>query len=193
MSQTPESPILAALYNRKRDEAERLAEGAALTIWEAAALGRDARVRELVREDPSLANAWAPDGFMPLALAAFFAGVSTVRLLLDAGADVGAGARNQMKVQPLHAAVAVRNRDAVALLLERGADPNARQQVGYTPLMGAAGSGIDPLVSLLLAHGADPSLVTEDGKSAASIALEHGHTALAERLMSDPERLKFEV
>lgn len=182
MSQDPGSPILAALYLRQHDEAVRLAEGASLTIWEAAALGRDARVSELVRTDPALVNAWSPDGWTPLALAAFFAPASTVRVLLDAGGDVSAVARNTMKVQPLHAAVAARNVEAVKLLLERGADPNARQQVGYTPLMGAAGSGIDALVSVLLARGADPSPVNEEGKTAASIALEHGHPAIAERL-----------
>ena len=42
----------------------------------------------------------------------------------------------------------------------------------------------DDLVSLLLAHGADRSAVSDDGKTAASIALEHGHAALAERLTS---------
>ena len=182
MSQDPGSAILSALYNRKPDEAERLAEGATLTIWEAAALGRDARVTELLREDPAAANAWAPDGFMPLGLAAFFDRPATVRALLDAGANVHATARNSMKVQPLHAAVAARSQDIVQLLLERGADPNARQQVGYTPLMGAAGAGRDDMVSLLLASGADPSLVSEDGKTASGIALDHGHAAIAERL-----------
>jgi len=182
MSHDPGSAVLSALYNRKPEEAERLAEGAALTIWEAAALGRDGRVAELLREDPAAANAWAADGFMPLGLAAFFNRPSTARLLVDAGANLHATARNSMKVQPLHAAVAARSPEIVQLLLERGADANARQQVGYTPLMGAASAGRDDLVSLLLAHGADPSLASEDGKTASSLALEHGHTAVAERL-----------
>jgi ankyrin repeat protein len=182
MPHEPGSAILSALYHRKPEEAERLAERAALTIWEAAALGRDGRVAELLTEDPAVANAWATDGFMPLGLAAFFNRASTARVLLDAGADVHATARNSMQVQPLHAAVAARSAEVIQLLLERGADANARQQVGYTPLMGAAGGGRDDLVSLLLAHGADPSLMSEDGKTASSIALEHGHGAIAARL-----------
>jgi hypothetical protein len=105
-----------------------------------------------------------------------------VKLLLDAAADVSSAARNDLKVQALHAAVAVRNQPAVTLLLERGSDPNARQQSGYTPLMGAAGAGLDDLVSTLIAAGADPSLVSEDGKTASSIALERGHAELAARL-----------
>ena len=87
-----------------------------------------------------------------------------------------------MKVQPLHAAVASRNPDAVAAILEAHPDVNARQQAGYTPLMGAASSGRVDLLDLLLSRGADPALVTQEGKSAATLAREHGHTALAERL-----------
>ncbi len=180
--QDPQSKVLAALYHNRRDEARQLAEGAALTIWEAAALGRDERVARLLDEEPSLAGAWSPDGYPPVGLAAFFAGAPTVRLLLDRGADMAAAARNPMKVQPLHAAVAARNAETVALLLERGADVNARQQAGYTPLMGAAAGGREDLVELLLSHGADPSLRGDDGKSAADIAREHGHEALARRL-----------
>jgi ankyrin repeat protein len=87
-----------------------------------------------------------------------------------------------MRVQPLHAAVASRNAEVVALLLERGADPNARQQVGYTPLMGAASAGRTDMVQALIAAGADPSLVNDEGKTAADIAAEHGHQAIAAQL-----------
>jgi ankyrin repeat protein len=179
----PGSAILTAMYHNKRDEAQRLAaEAAALTVWEAAALGADDRLKTLLERDASLANAFAPDGHTPAGLAAFFAPASTTRLLLDRGAAVSTPARNDMKVQPLHAAVAARNAGAVALLLERGADPNARQQLGYTPLMGAANAGRDDMVDLLLDRRADPAMVNDDGKTAADIARDHGHVALAERL-----------
>jgi uncharacterized protein len=162
MSQDPGSAILSALYQNNRSEAERLASAAAeLTVFEAASLG--------------------DDRFTPLALAAFFGSGPAVRLLLERGAVVDAVARNPMKVQPLHAAVAGRNAEAVRLLLDRGADPNARQQAGYTPLLGAAAAGREDLIDLLLARGADPSLVSDDGKSVSAVAREHGHPAVAAR------------
>src|SRR6188474_838074 len=112
------SAILSALYNRKRDEAVRLAAAApTLTVWEAAALGDDDRLRELLDRDASLANAFATDGFLPLSLAAFFAPAATTRLLLERGAIAGTAARNEMKVQALHAAVAAGNADSVTMLL----------------------------------------------------------------------------
>jgi uncharacterized protein len=179
----PESAVLMALYTRNQDELQALlAHGPELSIFEAAALGRDDRVRELIDRDPSSVEAWAPDGNTALGLAAFFGHVSTVRLLIHRGADVHAVARNHMKVQPIHAAVAARNPEIVRLLLDRGADPNARQQVGYTVLMEAAGSGHRGLVEMLLQAGADPSLKAEDATTAASLARSHGHNDLAKEL-----------
>lgn len=179
----PQSAILSALYNRQNDEARRLADAAPeLTIWEAAALGRVDAIDRLLAREPPLVNAPGADGNFPLGLAAFFGKVDAMRRLLDRGADMNAAAQNFMKVQPLHAAVGARSAEAVAMLLDRGADVNARQQVGYTPLMGAASSGREDLADLLLRHGADASLVSEDGKTAAVIAGEHGHAALAARL-----------
>lgn len=184
MARDPGSAILDAMYRNQRDEAARLmAAAAAPTVWEAAALGADRRLGELLDGDPSLANAFAADGHTPLGLACFFAGPSTAALLVERGADVAAAARNDMKVQPLHAAVAARNVAAVALLLERGADPDARQQQGYTALMAAAGAGRRDLVDMLLARGANPGLANDAGKTAADLARDHGQPSIADALV----------
>ena len=178
----PKSDILSALYKNQRDEANRLADGAALTVWEAAALERLDPLEAALAGDAALVNAYAPDGNTPLGLACFFGAPAAVRRLLDKGADVEAVSRNAITVQPLHAAVAGRNIEAVRLLLEHGAPVNARQQVGYTPLMGAAAAGRDDIADLLLARGADTTLTNDEGKTAAAIAREHGHHALGDRL-----------
>ena len=141
-----------------RTEAERLAEGRTLDVFEASALGDTDRVRRLVEADRSVTNAFGDDGFQPLGLAVFFGHPETARLLIDSGAEVNSPSRNDFKVMPLHSACAVKDpakRYALAeLLLERGADPNARQQDDFTPLMAADQVGDTRLRELLVQHGA---------------------------------------
>src|ERR671925_668672 len=81
------SNILEAIYAGKSHEAERLAEGRELTIFEAAALGRTARLLQLLDEDSSGANAFGDDGFHPVGLACFFGHVEAAKLLMERGAD----------------------------------------------------------------------------------------------------------
>src|SRR5207247_5090950 len=115
---------------------ELLAGNAQLDVFEGAALGRTDLLRELLDEDPSLANAWADDGFQPLGLASFFGHTDAARLLVERGAAVNSASRNDFKVMPLHSAAATGDpgvRDELAkLLLEHGADANARQQEDFT-------------------------------------------------------------
>jgi ankyrin repeat protein len=68
----------------------------------------------------------------------------------------------------------------MALLLERGADPNAKQQLDYTPLHGAASRGDIEAAKLLLAHGADRDAKASDGLTVAGIAEKYGHREFAE-------------
>jgi uncharacterized protein len=152
------SDILQAIYRGDTGEAERLAAGKELDVFEASALGTVERVRELLEADPSVANAWADDGFQPLGLASFFGHADVARLLVQHGAEVNSASRNQMKVMPLHSAAAAQDADVryeiAQLLLEAGADPNARQQDEYTPLMAADQHGDARLRHLLVGHGA---------------------------------------
>jgi ankyrin repeat protein len=143
---------------------------------------RGFRMAALLDAEPEAANAFAADGFTPLALAAFFAQPAAVRLLVGRGADVGAAARNAMAVQPLHAAVAGRDFASASVLLGAGADPNARQHGGWTPLMAAAAHGDREIVEVLLSAGADPEIANDEGKTAAFLAEEGGHSALAQHL-----------
>jgi ankyrin repeat protein len=78
--------------------------------------------------------------------------------------------------------VARRDLEIVELLLEAGADPNARQERGFVPLHDAAANGNVGLVDLLLKHGARPDAKTDDGKTAADMAVERGHQDLAAKL-----------
>ena len=153
------SEILQAVYRGDHARVEELlADGPELDVFEASALGRTDRLRELLDADPSLANAWADDGFQPLGLASFFGHVEAVGLLVERGAEVNSASRNDFKVMPLHSAVAEKDADTryelAAFLLEHGADPNARQQDDFTPLMAAGQQGDERLRALLVEHGA---------------------------------------
>ena len=153
------SEILQAVYRGDHARVEELlADGPELDVFEASALGRTDRLRELLDADPSLANAWANDGFQPLGLASFFGHVEAVRLLVERGAEVNSASRNDFKVMPLHSAVAEKDPETryeiARLLLEHGADPNARQQDDFTPLKAADQQGDERLRALLVEHGA---------------------------------------
>ena len=177
------SPILVAVYYQKLDVAKALADAAGpLDLFEAAALGRVDRIKQLLREDPSLASAYAPDGFPAVGLAAFFGHLDAVKTLIAAGADIHAAARNSFKVQAIHAAVASKNLEIVRVVLEAGADPNAAQQQGFRPIHEAGSSGSRELADLLLKYGADPTLKGDHGKNAIDMAREKGHAELADWL-----------
>jgi ankyrin repeat protein len=152
------SEVRQALYRGDRDGARTLvAGGAPVNGFDAAALGDVDRLRALLADDPDLARAWSADGFTALHFAAFMGGAPAVQLLLDAGSDVHAVARNDMRVQPLHSAAALGDVEACRLLLDAGADPNAQQQGGYVPLDEAVFNGKDELADLLRARGAQQS------------------------------------
>jgi ankyrin repeat protein len=174
------SPLLIAIYHQKLDIATAVADAmGSIDIFEAAALGRVDRIKQLLREDPSLASAYAPDGFPPVGLAAFFGHLDAVKTLIAAGADIHAAAKNGLKVQAIHAAVASKNLDIVRTVLEAGADPNAAQQQGFRPMHESGSSGSRELAELLMKYGGDPTLKNDEGRSTITLAREKGHAEFA--------------
>ena len=158
-----------------------------LDIFEAAAIGDDARLAVLVVEHPEQANEHSGDGWTPLHLAGAFGTPACVAALLRADASVSAVAANALANQPLHAALALgRNPETIRLLLEHGANPNATQAGGFTPIFSAATANRRDLAELLLAHGASAQHRCDEGKTAADFARERGHAELADWLETFP-------
>src|SRR3984893_8237597 len=174
--------LLAAYYGHPELAEVFVRHGAKPDVFEASALGDLDTARNLVGGDPALVNAFAPDGFYPLGLAAFFGHRAIVEFLLKNGADVKTSARNAQKVTALHGAVARRDVEIVKMLLKAGADPNTRQERGFVPLHDDAANGSEPLVELLLKHGARADAKADDGKTPGDMATERGHKELAEML-----------
>jgi uncharacterized protein len=156
------SDLLEALYRGDRARVdEMLASTPELDVFEAAALGRTDRLRELLDEDPSRANAFGADGFHPLGLACFFGHVDAARVLLERGADVNALSRNdRIQTAAIHAAAASEAKDEAAryelvkLALDHGADPNLPQGGDFRAIDAARQNGDERVEQLLLERGA---------------------------------------
>lgn len=174
--------LLAAYYGHAELAEIFRRHGAKPDVFEASALGDLEAVRNWIGGNRELVSAFAADGFYPLGLAAFFGHRAIVEFLLKNGADVRLSARNTQKVTALHGAVARRDVEIVEMLLEAGADPNARQERGFAPLHDAAANGSAALVELLLKYGALADVKADDGKTPADMAAERGHKEVAERL-----------
>jgi ankyrin repeat protein len=148
-----------------------------------------------------------PDGTSALVLAIINGHSDTAEFLLDRKADPNAA--DSMGRAALFAAVDMRdmygsNRpapkdtnkvepmDLIKMLLDHGADPNAKlaklippravldfpdmmMGEGATPFLRAAKSSDVPLMQLLLEHGADPKVVTKGGVTALMVAAGMGH------------------
>ena len=71
--------------------------------------------------------------------------------------------------------------EQVALLLDRGADVNAKDHRGFTALHRAAELGKMPILDLLLERGATSSTVAE-GHTPLSLAVDREHSEVAARL-----------
>lgn len=181
------SALLLAVYTGQTKIRDFLLSGLEPDLPESAAVGDDDRLRELLGSEPETAkeraNSRSADGWPLLHLAAAFADEGTVRLLLDAGAEVAQVSNTPMRNQALHAVLAL-SKDAgvTKLLIERGADVNAVQAAGYRPLHQAAVTGREDLVRLLLDSGADKTVRCDGGKTPAEYARERGHDALAAML-----------
>ncbi len=178
------SAVLIAAYYQEPDIAKLLVQrGAELNVFEACTVGELSRVKALVEQQPDLINAYAPDGFQPLGLAAFFGHTEVVEFLLKRGAQVNSPSKNDMRVMPLHSAIANRRITIVKLLLDHGADVNTTQADDFTPLHEAAQNGMQEVTQWLLERGArvNPRL-SSSRKTPLALAIENKHEAVAELL-----------
>ena len=94
-------------------------------------------------------------GDWPLKSAAETNDVDRISWLLERGAEVDLTSTGETA---LHAAVRSDAREAVSLLLDKGANPNAQDGDGWTPLFGAQSS---EAIQALLNADADPKLADQ--------------------------------
>jgi len=120
--------------------------------------------------------AYRGDTALHIAAAAYQAAFA--RVLVSAGADVGA--KNRRGAQPLHYAAdggpgsaswdPAAQAATIAYLIAAGADPNATDNSGVAPLHRAVRTRCAAAVSALLDGGADPRRANKNGSTPRSLA-----------------------
>ena len=142
-----------------------------LDIFEAACLGDNKILIQSLLKSPDLLNTFSSDGFTLLGLASYFGHISLIKSLLDMGANPNIPSNNQLKVSPIHSACAISNFQIAELLINNGADVNAKQMQGVTPLHSAANNGQTLLAKLLIDNGADLNAKMGNGLTPLRLAL----------------------
>lgn len=183
------SALIVASNSGHHEVAELLlASGVQPDVYEAAAIGSTGRVEELLRQQPELANAYSAEGATPLALAAHFGHIETVRFLVSRGADLNAVVRNALQVTPLHAALFGRRREVAFFLIQTGSDVTRKRggkgmpRAGWTALHYVASFGFDELIDPLIDRGADVHAIDDEGKTPLRVAIESNQLSSAELL-----------
>jgi len=121
----------------------------------AAKHGDVARIKELLKSNPTLIAAQDSDGSTPLHCAVWKGHDQAVALLLSAGADVNATNRNEhWGTTPLHAAAHANHAAIASLLIAKGADLHARDMNGKTPLHHTTFHKAKAVARILQEHGA---------------------------------------
>lgn len=133
--------------------------------------------------DVNLANKLGETALMH---AAWKGRIEAVRWLLARGARLE---RDAMQWTPLHYAVFAGHAEVAELLLDRGADINARSPNGSSVLMMAVYEGREDMARRLLARGADTSVKNENGDGALEWAMKFDHTRIA-RLVASPQAFR---
>jgi ankyrin repeat protein len=155
-----------------------------LAAWEVAAVGTAEDVRAQVAGDPAFVKSVSPNGWTPLHAAAFADNAATAAILLAAGADVNARAKNKFDNTPLHVSMLSQSPEVAKVLLAHGAEIDARMSEGATALHEAAQNGDAVSVRILLDAGADPSLKMPNGKTALDLARKGKHQEAARVLQA---------
>ncbi len=149
-------------------------------------LGNLETIRRAMAEGTSV-NAEFESGWTMLMYASRKGNVSSVKYLLDHGADINANSaryQNSNGWTALTFSLEFDHKEIARLLLERGANPNACVPGNYSALGSASYKGNDKMVRLLLEKGADPNAcIGEYGWTPLMYASKYGNFSIVKQLV----------
>lgn len=157
------------------------ADGKSALGW-AASLGYSSISKSLIQNGADVMSMTQNKQSVPLEEAASCGDWSTVRLLLDCGADPNY--RDREGWSAIHWAAEEGHGDVVLLLLENGANIDAVSSYGTSPLHCAANGGHHNIVSELLQNGADPLKSTCHGWTPLHHAAFMGYSHVVQSLLN---------
>lgn len=111
--------------------------------------------------------------------------MDVIKLLISKGANVQASGTDSWREgwTALMSAAANGRTECLLVLIDNGANVNARKESGKTALMLAAKYGQSSCVHELVLHGADVDLMDNRGNTAMSLAHICGHTGVVQQLV----------
>jgi ankyrin repeat protein len=118
----------------------------------------------------------------PIHVAAFAGRVETLKLLLAKGVGVDTPTTNKFHSTPLLHAALTKQLAAARVLLEAGANVEAKEEGGLRALHLAAESGDLDMIRLLVDHHATIDAKADDGSTPAAVATKKGRTAAVQLL-----------
>lgn len=121
------------------------------------------KLEKILEAKPELIDELSADGETPIFHACAVGNLDVAELLLEFEADVSIPCKPMQNMTCLHLAAMDIEPELVSLLLEGGADANAKTVEGVTPLHCAVQYGSFEISKLLLEAGADPTATTVDG------------------------------
>ncbi|HKO87822.1 MAG TPA: ankyrin repeat domain-containing protein [Burkholderiales bacterium] len=164
--------------------ADRIGTGLMIAAWEG-----NVEMMALFHSRGADVNYVNAQGEQALMHAAWKGHIDAVRWLLAHGAQVNRAPRQWTA---LHYAVFAGNEEAAQLLMQQGADINARSTNGSTVLMMAAREGRASLAQALINRGAEAGVRNDAGDSALQWSLRHGHMQIA-RALATAEQIAAET
>ncbi|KAH9767234.1 ank rep region domain-containing protein [Citrus sinensis] len=122
------------------------------------------------------------DGWSELHVAAAFGRTEEISSLVRMKKYESLDCRDKEGRTPLHLAVNKTSIGCAKVLLESGADKEAKGKDGKTSLHNAAANGDRRMVEMLIEMGADPTIKDDRGRSCFDVARDKGHIEVLEVL-----------
>ncbi len=165
------------------------------TLFEAIQKNNERQVQQLLKKKTDV-DVYDQNGWSPLHWAVYKGNLNIVKLLIAYKANIHIRPKKAFmlfidgnfyygneKSTPLHIASNMGHTKIVVLLVQKGADLNAKDKYNITPLHGACYGGHTKTAKVLIQKGADLNAKNKIGSTPLEVASRFGHTQIVKLLI----------